>query len=289
MDREPSAPSALWIDSHCHLNDESFASDLETVWARACEAGVVQAIVPGYDVASSRRALALARQLPRALFAAVAIHPDQADQVTDTDWAELTDLTRQPEVVAIGETGLDFHYPTPSRQAQMDLFQRHLELAVQLRLPVIVHSREAEDETLRLLRKAGWSTTAAPAPGCQVILHCFMGSEAYAREALALGCMISLSGALTFRKLEALRELVSRLPGGRLLVETDAPYLAPEPYRGRRNEPAWVALVGQRLAAVRGEDVQAMSRQLCENTRRAFRLPPAPAQTLGVPKVILPG
>ncbi|MBE3576397.1 MAG: TatD family hydrolase [Limnochordales bacterium] len=261
------------VDTHSHLNDEAFAGDLEEVLRRAVAAGVLQVVVPGFDLPSSRRALALAggdsgRPGGPQLFAAVGVHPHDARNFGREEEAELRRLARTPGVVAIGEVGLDFHYDYSPRPTQQEVFRRQLGLAAELGLPVIVHSREAEEETLAILEAAGVGTPGGP----QVVLHCFLGSRPYAERALAFGCWISLAGPITFKKLQWLREIATIIPPDKLLVETDAPYLAPEPYRGRRNEPAHVREVAAKLAEVRGLSLAEVAASTTAAARSFFRL-----------------
>lgn len=275
------------IDSHSHLNDEAFVSDLDEVLRRAAVAGVVQVVVPGFDLPSSRRAVALAtgngnsaenpatgipgcdHSAGPQLFAAVGVHPHEARHFGRDEAAELQVLAREPGVVAIGEVGLDYHYDYSPRTAQKEVFRRQLALAAELGLPVIVHSREAEEDTLAILEAAGVGTPDGP----QVVLHCFMGSRPYAGQALALGCWISLAGPITFRKLEWLREIATIIPLEKLMVETDAPYLTPEPHRGKRNEPAHVLRVAEKVAQVRGLSLAEVAAATTAAARGFFRLP----------------
>lgn len=263
------------VDTHSHLNDEAFLADLEEVLRRAADAGVVQVVVPGFDLSSSRRAVALVsndntgRTRGPQLFAAVGVHPHEARHFDREAEAELRKLARVPGVVAIGEVGLDFHYDYSPRPTQKEAFRRQLALAAELGLPVIVHSREAEEETLAILEAAGVGSAGGP----QVVLHCFMGSRPYAERAISLGCWLSLAGSITFRKLEWLREIAAIIPINRLLVETDAPYLSPEPYRGKRNEPARVREVIAKLGEVRGLSLAEVAAATTAAARSCFRLP----------------
>ena len=253
------------IDSHCHLDFPQFDADRDEVLARAVEAGVTALINPGADLESSRRAVALAEQYEN-VYAAVGVHPHDASTLDDPALAELRQLAAHPKVVAIGEIGLDYYRDLSPRPQQRAAFDAQLALAADLNLPVIVHQREAAMDVLAALR--AWAS--AGHPGC--VLHAFSGDEAVAGEAVALGFFVGLGGPLTFTNARRLAEIVPRLPLDRLLVETDAPYLAPHPYRGRRNEPAYVVLVAQRLAELRGLPLETVTRQVTENTRRAFRL-----------------
>lgn len=248
------------IDSHAHLQAAQFDGDRDEVLARAAAAGVDLIVCPGTGAASIRAALTLSRAgAPVAPCAG--IHPNELSD----DWDDVAALARESEIVAIGETGLDYYRGRDNALAQRQSFLRHLSLASELKLPAIVHNRDADDDVLRAIQD--WRGTA--------ILHCFVGTIAFAERALALGCYLGLGGPLTFKSSDALRETVSQLPLDRLLIETDSPYLAPSPHRGPRNEPAHVRLVAQKLADVRGISVEAAACATAENARRALRLPVA--------------
>ncbi|QGP92014.1 D-aminoacyl-tRNA deacylase [Neomoorella glycerini] len=250
------------IDSHAHLNDPAFAADLAGVLGRLQEAGVVAVINVGYDVPSSRRAVEQAHRW-QFIYAAVAIHPHDAMTFDSEAEAAIRGLAGDSRVVAIGETGLDYYRNLSPRQRQQEVFRWHLELARSLRLPVIVHDRDAHEDTLQILKKA------APLPAGGV-LHCFSGSWEMARECLGLGFYISFAGPVSFKNAHKLRAVAARVPLERLLIETDCPYLTPEPHRGRRNEPAYVGLVADAIAAARGLAPEAVSEATAANARRLF-------------------
>jgi TatD DNase family protein len=245
------------IDSHCHVTAAEFDADRPDVLARAGAAGVSLIVCPGTGAASIRAALALARA-GAPVAPSAGIHPNELSG----DWAEVAALAAEPEIVAIGETGLDYYRGPDTAVAQRRSFLRHLALAGELDLPVIVHNRAADDDVLLAL--ADWPGTA--------ILHCFVGTLEFAERALALGCYLGIGGPLTFKSSDALRDTVARLPLDRLLVETDAPFLAPAPHRGKRNEPAHVRLVAEKLAEVRALSPDDVARATAENARRVFRL-----------------
>ena len=256
-----------FVDSHAHLDMEEYAADLDAVLARAREAGLTHIICIGASsgMQGNPAAVRLAQTHPQ-LFATVGIHPHDAGQVTDAMWPELRALAANPRTVAIGETGLDYHYDHAPRDQQRTLFAQCIRLARELKKPLVVHAREADDDILRLLRQEG-------ADRCGGVLHSFTGTEALARGALELGFYISFSGILTFKNAEPLRALARTLPQDRVLVETDCPFLAPVPLRGRRNEPAFVVHTADVLA--RAWDVEpAVARRLTgENATRLFHLP----------------
>ncbi|MDH7487166.1 MAG: TatD family hydrolase [Anaerolineae bacterium] len=260
-------------DSHCHLDFSQFDSDRDQVVQRAREAGVQLIVNPGYDLESSRRAVALAERYPE-VYAAVGVHPHEAKAVTDEVLAELRRLAAHPKVVAIGEMGLDFYRDLSPRDAQRQAFRQQLALAAELELPVIVHSREAHDDVMAILTErfqVQSSKSKAQSSKLKGVLHAFSGGRDMAEKAFELGFLVGIAGPVTFENAHRLRALVRELPLERLLVETDAPYLAPHPYRGKRNEPARVALVAATVAEVQGVSGATVIRQTTANARRLFR------------------
>lgn len=249
------------IDTHAHLDFPEYDEDREAVIARAWAAGLTAVITVGTDLARSRRAVSLAEGDPR-IHAAVGIHPHEATKL-EAEFDALAEIARHPRVVAVGETGLDYHHPEPAPALQESAFRRQIGLARALGLPVIVHSRDAHDDVLRILAEEG------PVEG---VMHCFSADERVAEAALALGLHISFSGTVTFKNAAVTKEVARRVPLERLLVETDCPFLSPHPFRGRRNEPARVVLVAEEIARLRGLPVEALSRRVEENARRLFRL-----------------
>ena len=250
------------VDTHVHLDDEAFAFDLEAVVGRAVAAGVCMMVAVGTDPASSRRVIALAERFPQ-LRVAIGIHPHQARTVPPEAVRELAPWTRHPRVVALGETGLDYHRDFAPRPRQAALFRAHLTLAREVGLPVVIHCREAYPDVLAILGEF----EDVPA-----ICHAFSGSIEIAHECIRRGYYFSFAGPLTFPNAGHLIEVARVAPPDRMLVETDAPYLTPQPHRGKRNEPAHVQLVVERLAEVRGEAVAAVAAATTANARRAFGL-----------------
>ena len=257
------------IDSHCHLADAAFEADRGAVLSRARAAGVEAIVVVADDVAASRACLALCgghrapSDVAPQLAATAGIHPHNAAGFDDAAARELTSLLADPAVVAVGETGLDYHYDRSPRDAQREAFAWHLAQAAALGKPVIVHSREADEDTARLIADA-------PA-GLTGVLHCFSAGPAVLEAALGRGLAVSWSGMITFRGWAQARALEA-VPEGSLLVETDAPYLAPAPHRGKRNEPAFVAATAARLAELRGMTAEGMADLTAANARRLFGL-----------------
>jgi TatD DNase family protein len=247
------------IDSHAHLDSPKFDGDREAVVERAREAGLVAILNVGGDLASSRAAVALAERYGF-IYAAVGVHPHDARTVTPAVLDDLRTLSRHPKVVAIGEIGLDYYRDLSPRPVQRQAFADQLALAAELGLPVIVHSREALDDVLAGL--CGWEDTG--------VLHSYSGGLERLEEVLELGFSIGISGPVTFPKAERLRAVAEAVPLERLLVETDCPYLTPVPYRGRRNEPAYVRYVAQAVARARGMEAEPLARATADNARCLF-------------------
>jgi TatD DNase family protein len=256
------------IDSHCHLDFPQFDEDRDEVLVRAVKAGVIAVINPGTDLESSRRAVALAERHEN-VYAAVGVHPHDASSLDAETLTELRRLASHPKVVAIGEIGLDYYRDLSPRSRQRAAFEDQLALAAELHLPVIIHQRDSAEHVMDSLR--AWAADGHP--GC--VLHAFSGDKGMADEAISLGFFIGVGGPLTYKNARGLPEIVSHLPLSRLLIETDAPYLPPHPYRGKRNQPAYLVLVAERLAQLRGLSLEELSRQVTENSVRLFRLPPS--------------
>ncbi len=256
------------IDSHAHLDGDDFAADLEATVARARAAGVSRVVAVGLwrGPGDLGNALALARRWPEFFSATVGIHPHDAARAGEEDWGRIEALAADPGVVGVGETGLDFHYDLSPRDRQEECFRRSIRIARQAARPLVIHVREAEERCLAILREEG-----LPAPGG--VIHCFTGDAAAARAYLDLGLHVSVAGIVTFRTAGAIREAVAAVPRDRLLVETDSPYLAPVPLRGRRNEPANVRLVANQVAQIWGGTVEGVADVTGANARRLFRIP----------------
>lgn len=250
------------FDSHLHLDDQAFDADREVVVSRARAAGIVGMVTIGTNLGSCRAAVALAEQY-HDVFAAVAIHPHEAQQATDDAIAELNALAAHPRVVAIGETGLDFVRAKAPREAQYEAFRRHIRLSRDLNLPLIVHCREAYAEVLETLAE---EKTVA------VIMHAFSGSVEVARTCAARGYMIALGGPVTYKSARNAAEVARTIPEDALLVETDAPVLPPEPYRGRRNEPAHLRYVVERIAELRGTASDVIAAATTKNAARVYHV-----------------
>jgi TatD DNase family protein len=251
------------VDTHAHLDDPRMARDLDGVLSRAREAGVAHIVAIGTTAESSRDTVALARE-HRGVFAAIGIQPNHGAEAQPGDWERIVDLVGAPKIVAIGETGLDRYWDRTPFPLQQDLFDRHLALAFEHNLPVVIHCRQCEADIVAQLERLG-----RPVSG---ILHSFTGNWDDAQAFLALGLHLSFAGMVTFRNesLDPLREVASRMPIDRLLVETDSPYLSPHPFRGKTNEPARVAFTCGRIAELRGMEPEALALQTTRNACRLF-------------------
>ena len=256
----------MLIDSHCHLTFNAFDEDRLEVLARAAEAGVVAIINPGTDLEDSREIVAQTEEIPH-LYAAIGFHPNDAGDFDRAALAELRDLASHSKVVAIGEIGLDYYWDKAPRPLQKEVFEQQLALAKEIGKPVIIHQREAAADTMEILGR--WAA-GRDHPG--LVLHSFSGDLTMAEAALELGFYIGLSGPVTFKNARDLPDIVAALPAERLLVETDAPFLSPHPFRGRRNEPARVKLIAERIAELQNRSFLEMSRRLTENTIELFNL-----------------
>jgi TatD DNase family protein len=253
----------MLIDSHCHLDFPDFADQLDAVVARARAASIERMVTISTRVRRQADVLAIADRFAE-VYCSLGTHPHYAHEELDVTPAELVKRSRTAKVVAIGEAGLDYHYDNSPREAQERGFRTHIAAARESGLPLVIHSREADDDTARILEEEmGQGAFAA-------VLHCFIGGRDLARRAMTLGHFISFTGILTFKNSEALRAIAAELPADRILVETDAPYLAPGKYRGRRNEPAYVVETAKVLADVRGVSLDAIAEQTTANFYRLF-------------------
>jgi TatD DNase family protein len=256
----------MLFDTHAHLDQEEFDADREAVVRRAHDAGVTRIVTVGTTAPTSRRSVELAHQYPGVL-AAVGIQPNYTAQAAAGDWELVVAAADDPRVVALGETGLDRHWDYAPLAVQQDFFDRHLRLSQERRLPFIVHTRESDADVLAMLREAH---ARGPLSG---VMHSFTGSVETAAECVELGLWISFAGMVTFKKSDALRAVAASVAADRIVIETDSPYLAPHPLRGKPNEPAHLIHTARVLAEVRGVSLEDFSRQTTENACRLFGLP----------------
>jgi len=254
-----------FVDTHCHLDFDDFADDREDILARAKGAGVRQMVTIGIDLPSSRRAIALAEDNGE-IYATVGIHPHNSRALSAADIQELLSLASKSPVVAYGEIGLDFFRNYQAQSVQVACMEEQLNLAQQLGLPVVIHNREAHQEIFQVLYEHKvWEIGGA--------MHCFSGDWSFAKKCLDLDLYLSIAGPVTFDKSKALQELAQKCPLDRLLIETDAPFLAPVPKRGRRNEPAFLVYTAEKIASLKKLPLEDVARQTSLNSRRLFRLP----------------
>jgi TatD DNase family protein len=263
----------MLIDTHTHLDDTRYDGDREAMIARAREAGVDTFITIGCDLATSRAAVELADRYSF-VYASIGVHPHEVRHISDDWYDEFRRLAQHPKVVAYGEIGLDYHYNHSPPKLQRERFREQILLARELGLPVVIHTREAQEDTIAILREE----RAADIGG---VFHCFTGDAWLAKDGLDLGFHLSFSGVVTFQSAAMLREIVHTVPMDRMLIETDCPYLAPAPHRGKRNEPAYVRLVAEAIAGVKRAtspvSVEEIGRATSANARRLFKLPAAPS------------
>jgi TatD DNase family protein len=260
------------VDSHCHLDDSQFNDDREAAIERALAGGVTKmlAIGTGEGPPDLEAGIRIAEQY-EPIYATAGIHPQYAPRYSEADIERLNDVIAHPKCVAVGEIGLDYYWKPFDKEQQARLFLQQMEIAANSRKPIIIHTREAWEDTINLLRQQ-WAPTGLPC-----VMHCFTGGVAEAQEAIALGFHISFAGVLTYPKANAVREAAAIVPEDRLLVETDSPYLAPVPHRGKRNEPAFVAHTANKLAEVRGEEPVRLNRAIMTNFKTLLRLSEAAA------------
>lgn len=258
----------MFFDSHAHLDSADFEGEIDVVLARAREAGITHIVTIGASdgFESNERALAVAERTTD-VYATVGIHPHDARIVDDECLERVRSLTRHSRVVAIGETGLDYHYDHSPREKQRDVFRAFLRMARDARLPAVIHTRSAEEDTIAILEDEARGKVEG-------VIHCFTGTEKLASAAIDLGFYISFSGVLTFKNADALRAIARSLPRDRVLVETDCPFLAPVPFRGKRNEPAHVIRMADTLAGLWGESLDSVKRLTGANAARLFRIDP---------------
>jgi TatD DNase family protein len=259
----------MLVDSHCHLDFPDFSGDLDAIVARATEAGIGRMITISTRVRRLSELIAIAERFPN-VYCSVGTHPHHADEEDGISANELAELTRHPKVVALGEAGLDYFYANGSPQAQARGFRAHIAAARMTGLPLVIHTRAADEDCGRILEE---EVARGPFRG---VLHCYTGGRDLAMKAIGLGLSISFTGILTFKKSDTLRALAAELPADRIMIETDSPYLAPGKFRGKRNEPAYVVEVAKVLADVRSVSLDEISRQTSQNFFRLFSKVPAP-------------
>lgn len=252
----------MYFDSHAHLTEDCFAQDFDTVVDNMKSASVTGMMEIGFDLPSSEKAVQLAERFDW-VHAAVGSHPDDAEQVNEARIAVYRGLCRNPRVKAIGEIGLDYHYEEPGREVQKRAFRMQLALAQELSMPVVIHEREAHEDGLRILEEF---------PTLRGVFHCFSGSYEMAKELIKRGWYIGFTGVVTFKNARKAVETAANIPLDRILIETDCPYMAPEPFRGRRCDPSLVPYVAKKIADLRGLSPESVAAATAENAKRCFRI-----------------
>jgi TatD DNase family protein len=253
----------MLIDTHTHLDDARYNDDRDAMIARARQAGVEAFVTIGCDLATSRAAVALSNQHDF-VYASIGVHPHEVKHISDGWYDEFRRLVSNKKVVAYGEIGLDYHYNHSSPKEQRERFREQIQLARELNLPIVIHTREAQDDTITILKEEKASAVGG-------VFHCFSGDAWLAKDALDLGFYLSFSGILTFQNATMLREIAKNTPLDRVLIETDCPYLTPVPHRGKRNEPAYVTHVAHQLAALHPDlSLEEITRRTTENAKRLF-------------------
>jgi TatD DNase family protein len=256
------------VDTHCHLDPQYFPNGPDEALTRAAEVGIhgFVAIGVGHDLGPARAAVALARRLPERIGCAIGVHPHDASRMDDAMYTELAELAAAPEVLAVGEIGLDYHYDHSPRDTQQRVFARLIALAKELEKPIVIHTRSAPADTLALLESEGARDVGG-------VIHCFSEDRAFAERALDLGFDISFSGIVTFKSSAAIQDVAKWAPLDRILIETDSPYLAPVPLRGKPCEPAYVVHTAKKVAELRGMALEALAEATTTNAIRRFRRP----------------
>ncbi len=252
----------MLFDTHVHLNAEQYNEDLTEVINRALDEGVSEMVVVGFDRPTIEKAMKLC-EMYDFIYAAVGWHPVDAIDMTDEDLVWIEELSSHPKVVAIGEMGLDYYWDKSPKEIQKEVFRKQIRLAKKVKLPIIIHNREATADIVDILREEGAEEVGG-------IMHCYSGSVETARECLEMNFLISLGGPVTFKNAKKPKEVAQEIPLDRLLIETDAPYLAPHPYRGKRNEPAYVKLVAEQIAELKGITFEEVAKATTRNAKKLF-------------------
>ena len=252
----------MLFDTHVHLNDEQFNEDLQEVIERAKEVGISYMVVVGFNRPTIERAISLVKEYDF-LYASIGWHPVDAIDMTDEDLAWIEEMAANPKVVALGEMGLDYHWDKSPHEVQKEVFRRQISLAKKLKLPIIIHNRDATEDVVQILREENAEEVGG-------IMHCFSGSAETAKECIEMNFHISLGGPVTFKNAKKPKRVAIEVPLDRLLIETDCPYLAPHPYRGKRNEPAYVKLVAEQVAELKEISFEEVAQKTTENAKKLF-------------------
>jgi len=251
------------IDTHCHLDDERLALDEEAVLQKAEEFGIETMVTIGTDEKTSAAAAKIASRYPGKIFHTVGAHPSDVDRFDEKELAEVERLARETSPKAIGEIGLDYHHDS-NREKQVVVFERMIALAKSLSLPVVIHDRDAHEDIYRILSEK--------AKGVKIMMHCYSAGPDFVERFMGLGCLFSIAGPVTFKNGQSIRDAVAKIPLDRLVVETDSPYLTPEPNRGKRNEPAYVKYTAEKVALVKGVSLEELTVRTTENAKKFFKI-----------------
>jgi TatD DNase family protein len=255
----------MYIDTHVHLNADQYEEDVKEVIQRAIDAKVEKMVVVGFDRVTIEKAMELADQYPF-IYAVVGWHPVDAIDCTDKDLEWIESLAAHPKVVGIGETGLDYYWDKSPKDIQQELFRKQIRLAQKVDLPIVIHNRDATGDVVKILKEEEAQITGG-------IMHCYGGSVETAKECIDMNFLISLGGPVTFKNAKMPKQVAMEIPLDHLLIETDAPYLAPHPHRGKRNEPALVTLVAEEIARLKEISVEEVAKKTTENAKKIFRIP----------------
>lgn len=253
----------MWIDSHAHFCDERYLSDFKLYLNKMKEAQVRRVLIITLSEVEYRQALVLKQQYPF-LDIAYGIHPEAVAEISEADWITLEKIVQEKKIIAIGEIGLDYYWVKDNKELQQEVFKRQLKLAKQFELPVLIHMREATADTYQILKEVKLERGG--------VMHCYGGSVEMAREFIKLGFLISTAGVITFKNAKTIKEVILDIPLDKILIETDSPFLTPEPFRGKQNEPSYVAYVGQAVAKLKNLPIDIVSRQLLINYQNLFKI-----------------
>ncbi len=254
----------MLFDSHAHLDDDKYSEDRDEVIAALENQGTSLVMNVASDMVTSHQSIELAEKYPF-IYASVGVHPCSTGEMTDNDIEVLKELSKHEKVKAIGEIGLDYYWDEPDRETQKKWFRRQMQLAMELDMPFIIHDRDAHEDCLNILKEFDIKKTGG-------VMHCFSGSAEMARQVVSMGMMIALGGALTFKNAAKTVKVAQEIPLEHIIIETDSPYLTPEPFRGKRNTPGYVKFVAQKIAELKGVDVDTVAKITVENTKRLYRI-----------------
>lgn len=254
----------MLFDSHAHLDDDKYSPDRPEVIAALCGQGTDYVMNVASDMMSSHRCIELAEAYPF-IYASVGVHPGETAEMSEENIEILKQLSKHEKVKAIGEIGLDYYYPEPDREIQKKWFRRQMQLAMELDLPFIIHDRDAHEDCINILKEFDIKKTGG-------VMHCFSGSAEMARRIVSMGLMVALGGTVTFKNAAKTVKVAQEIPLEHIIIETDSPYLTPEPFRGKRNTPGYVKFVAQKIAEIKGIDVDMVAKITCENAKRLYRI-----------------